>query len=96
MANKEEMCTYSDIHGFLPGDPWRGHLGSQLDKDVDSKMSGKNKRVQCPVCKRKMWAARRVCHDGCCIYYCVPPHKVKGWWKKPKKQSRDNKMRRRR
>lgn len=43
MANKEEMCTYSDIHGFLPGDPWRGHLGSQLDKDVDSKMSGKNK-----------------------------------------------------
>lgn len=52
----------------------------------------KRKRVTCPACKRRMWASFRLCHDGCCVIYSVPPHKVKKWWKKDKKrkETREN------
>jgi hypothetical protein len=86
---KPKMCSYSDLRGYLLGDP---HRTCSPDKSTLDFFTGKNKRVTCPVCGRKMWAARRTCDDGCCEYYCVPPHKVKGWWKKGKKQSRDNRM----
>lgn len=83
-TKKAKMCSYYDLHGILPGHPdmhvsWRG---------VDPRFFEKNKRVKCPVCGRKMWAARRVCSDGDDFAWCVPPHKVKGWWRRPKKQSR--------
>ncbi len=94
MAAKDKMCSYSSITGHLPeGIRWyRNYVGPE----VLSFFNGKNKRVTCPECGRKMWAARRTCHDGCCPLYCVPPHKKKGWWKigKKKKQSRDGSGRR--
>jgi len=87
-----QMCSYSNIQGYLPGHPG---VMCGLDEHTEKFFASKNKRVRCPVCGRSMWAARRTCHDGCCEMYCVPPHKKKGWWKKPKKQSRDLKMKRR-
>lgn len=84
---KNKMCSYSDIHGMH-----RGEACYDLDNDVKS---AKSKRVRCPECGRSIMSAIRTCHDGCCIYHCIPPHKIKGWWKKPKKKSRDTRMRRR-
>ena len=49
----------------------------------------KRKRVICPVCKRRMWASFRFCHDGCCIMYSIPKHKVKKWWTKDKERKKN-------
>lgn len=49
-------------------------------------------RVKCSVCGRHLIASVRTCHDGCCILFSLPPHKVKHWWKRKKpsaKRSRD-------
>jgi hypothetical protein len=91
MASSDQMCSYSNITGYLPqggGSIW----GDLSGADIFHKP---NKRVICPECGRKMWAARRTCHDGCCAMYCVPPHKKKGWWRigKTKKTSRDRRGR---
>jgi hypothetical protein len=77
-----EMCSYSSIGGYHPG-------GNHYGKPPPTKP----KRVKCPQCGRKMWAAIRVCNDGCCVIYCVPPHKIKGWWKKGKKKKTTRKKR---
>ena len=42
----------------------------------------KRPRMKCPQCGRKIIASVRVCDDGCCIIFYIPPHKPKGWWKK--------------
>ena len=41
----------------------------------------KRKRIQCPECGRRVIARVSFCHDGCCIYYSLPRHKPKRWWK---------------
>lgn len=41
-------------------------------------------RLTCPVCKRRVIASVKTCHDGCCLYYSIPSHKPKHWWKKQK------------
>ena len=41
-------------------------------------------RLQCTVCKRRMWASVQTCGEGCCVIFSMPPHKPKGWWKKKK------------
>ena len=70
-----KMCEYSKVYGYQPEDSWI----NVAPKIVASK------RVKCPKCGRKMMSAVRYCPDGCCAYHCIPPHKVKGWWKKKKK-----------
>lgn len=52
------------------------------------------KIIKCSECGRKL--RQRVSHcgcgfdDACYVIYCLPPHKVKGWFKKKnKKQSKD-------
>jgi len=84
---KNKMCSYSDIRGSF-----RDHTWHALKDDV---RDAKSKRVRCPECGRSMMSALRTCHDGCCIFHCVPLHKIKGWWKKPKKKSKDVRMKRR-
>lgn len=46
----------------------------------------KRMRLVCPECGRRVVASVKTCHDGCCIYQYIPPHKPKGWWrhKRPK------------
>lgn len=86
----EKMCHYHNVYGMSRSkcDEWNG-----ADEEAWAEES---KRVRCPACGQSMMSTIRVCHDGCCIYHCIPKHKKKGWWrKKNKKQSRDNKMRRR-
>ena len=55
----------------------------------------KRKRLTCPKCKRKMLRSIEVCHDGCCTYHSLPPHKPKGWWKRKKKPRREKRVKRR-
>lgn len=42
----------------------------------------KRMRLRCPRCGRRVLSSVRVCHDGCCVFHDIPPHKPKGWWKK--------------
>ena len=44
----------------------------------------KRKRLTCPKCGRKVMSSISVCQDGCHVIHSLPPHKPKGWWKKPK------------
>ena len=85
-----KMCHYSNVYGMSRSHQEENWCGTNPDM-----WNEKSKRVRCPACGRSMMSNIRVCHDGCCIYHCIPPHKKKEWWKKGKKQSRDNKMRRR-
>ena len=50
------------------------------------------KRAVCPQCGRRVKLHIGFCHDGCCVVYTMPQHKVKGWYKLNKvkrKNSRD-------
>ena len=42
----------------------------------------KHKRfIRCGTCGRRLQAKRELSHDGDMVFV-VPPHKIKGWWKK--------------
>jgi hypothetical protein len=41
-------------------------------------------RMVCPTCKRRLIASVSTCEDGCCLYFSIPPHKPRSWWKKKK------------
>lgn len=84
MENK--MCSYSNTDNKH----FRGHT---WHPPTDRVLAAKPKRVRCPKCGRSMISALRTCSDGCCIFHCIPPHKIKGWWKKLKK-SKDTRMKR--
>lgn len=48
------------------------------------------KYIKCPECGRRVKLRIGFCHDSCCIYFGLPPHKPKYWWKKKnKKTSKD-------
>jgi len=89
MARPELMCSYSNIGQKTPRPKVWGTT------PTEALFAVKSKRIRCPVCGRSMWSSVMTCHDGCCIFHCIPPHKIKGWWKKPKKKSRDIRMKRR-
>lgn len=80
---KKKMCT-----GRLRLD-WENageHSINWQDAQMGMRPSGvKRKRLKCPKCKRKLMSSVKTCHDGCCVYHSLPPHKPKGWWKKRKK-----------
>lgn len=39
-------------------------------------------KVKCPECKRRVYGQLKYCHDGCCVFIRVPPHKKRMWWKR--------------
>jgi len=75
-----EICPYVG---------WRGEPLNSWGRHRESGVEQKRVRVTCPECGRRMIGWMAVCDDGCCVRYTVPRHKVKGWWKKGKKKSRD-------
>lgn len=42
--------------------------------------------LKCDTCGRKMRASVRVCQDGCCVYFELPAHKPRYWWKRKHKR----------
>lgn len=42
-------------------------------------------RMKCPRCGRRVMSSIKVCEDGCCTTHSIPPHKIKMWWKKSRK-----------
>lgn len=87
-AQFKNRCSYSN----------KGHGGSRLSyygravyDNLNEKFNKKRVRVTCPACKRKMWGWAVISNDAEIHYYAVPPHKIKGWWKKGKKISRGTK-----
>lgn len=42
-------------------------------------------RLTCPLCGRRILSSIRLDHDGIYIIHSLPPHKPKGWWKKSKR-----------
>jgi len=51
-----------------------------------------SRKAKCPQCGQRVRLRITFCHDGCCVYYAMPRHKLRK--QKPKKQSRDNKTKR--
>lgn len=43
------------------------------------------KKVKCPRCGRKLRLRLRECEDWDCWHAFLPPHKMRHWWKKDKK-----------
>lgn len=65
----------------------RGMDRDSLNVDPSDKFKGhQRRRIECPHCKRRVFARIRFCDDGCCKDYQLPVHKPKHWWKKKKKQ----------
>lgn len=83
--NNDKMCPHYDKMGTT------AYRRDQEKTFGHMKPQGKvaPKRVTCPKCGRRIMARVSVDHDGINLIYSIPPHKKKGWWKKPKKQSKD-------
>lgn len=88
---KANMCGYSDLGGISRGSD------SIVFLMTHKVQLAKPKRLRCPACGRRMMSWVRTCHDGCCVFHCIPKHKIKKWWKldHKKKTSKDKHMRRR-
>lgn len=69
-----KMCSYYEDYGYTRNSVWNWHENLE-------EYHRPRKKV-CPVCGRRVQAAIRFCHDGCCTYYTIPKHKRKKWWKK--------------
>lgn len=90
-------CRYCwDRERGYDGHNWRPIRGVRYPKldEWDAKqgvlpLGIKRVRIKCELCGRRMMAAYKVCDDGCCLYYFVPPHKPKGWWRQRRKVTRD-------
>jgi hypothetical protein len=81
-----KMLTSNPIHGSER----LGWIGYDDVSNVYTRSQPGIKRplMQCLECGRRMVASSRTCEDGCCIYYSIPAHKPKGWWKKNKKRKK--------
>ncbi|KKN26949.1 hypothetical protein LCGC14_0869450 [marine sediment metagenome] len=82
---KNKMCSYVGEYKH------HDYAKKSISHDLASSRDTSTKeliRVKCPKCKRRIWGQTKYCHDGCCTLIRVPPHKRKGWWKKPKKKAR--------
>jgi hypothetical protein len=48
------------------------------------------KHVRCPVCGRRIKPRLYDCHYNigapACWHYKIPPHKIKGWWKRKNRE----------
>jgi len=71
-----KMCTYNGT-------------SEMIDEPKDAP-----KFVRCPECGRRLKPRLSDCHwpgpGEPCWHWNIPPHKVKGWWKKHKKISRSH------
>lgn len=83
---KNKICEYSDTDGYDIGNPWVNEPYALLEKNRRNPNGAKPKRVICPKCGRKMMSQVRCDMDGLDRIDCIPPHKIKGWWKKGKKR----------
>ena len=75
--------------------PGAGPQGTQsvrwFHQAVDPKFGDqytRPKTITCPECGRRVTPAVSFCHDGCCMYLCLPVHKRKAWWRKARPRRR--------
>lgn len=55
------------------------------------------RKIECPVCHRRVRQRISFCDDGCCALYFMPQHKRRGWQKpKNRKNSRESRLTKRR
>ena len=76
MATKKQMCDYKD--------KGKGYGLCELKYGfwaTEPQITEKPKKVKCPKCKRRLKSMVKYCHDGCCVFHLIPPHKKKSWWK---------------
>jgi len=52
-----------------------------FDYGTERPIGIKRIKMVCPECKRKIMPSVSTCEDGCCLYFTIPPHKPKKWWK---------------
>ena len=86
MAKKSKMCRNGKPIPVNIKDRLYKHNPNESTFGDITLRNVKRIRVKCSVCKRRMLADIRICHDGCCLTYILPPHKIKYWWKKGKKR----------
>jgi hypothetical protein len=86
------MCSYSSMMGMNAGDPWVWDQEWISEKSPRNPNGGKAVRVTCPECGRRMMSCVRTDSDGTERFDCIPPHKVKKWWKKSKRRLKKDRM----
>lgn len=96
MAKANLMCDYYDERATREGhrramdrvnQNWLFRVTDEADKEA---RRASKKHVRCPKCGRRLKPRISFCHDGCCVYLSIPPHKKKGWWKKRKIGKKEN------
>jgi len=68
-------------------DEWNASMG-ELPTGI------KRVRLTCPSCNRRVMSSIRVDMDGGCLQHYLPPHKPKGWHKKPKRSKIEKRIKR--
>lgn len=82
MATKAELCEYFEK---------RPDQHSNTDRrSYWQEEAPKSKKVECPVCGRRMMGWMFLQAEGEIVKYAIPIHKKKHWWKKPKKKVEKN------
>ena len=61
-------------------------------KMVETKV--KSKRIRCPECGRRIMVGATTNHDEDFVFWRLPPHKVKGWYKPKRKKKVEKPIRR--
>ena len=77
---KARMCEYQSA--------WDGEVQEGAEKYLergifirgDRPIAIKRKRLKCPKCGRRLMSSVWI-HDNDIIHQ-IPPHKIKGWWKR--------------
>lgn len=82
---KEELCR--GILSQFGGSCSVGHNVGWYNRHALSNI--KRIRMKCPDCGRRIMSSITNCHDGCCFWHVLPPHKPKDWWKKGKQRPRN-------
>ena len=70
------------------GNPWLWNTKEPWSDPRHDLTKRINRRVTCPVCKRRLMGCYVIDHDGEVMKLNIPPHKPKRWWKKKKCTSR--------
>lgn len=78
---KNKMCSFTGNYEYVG--PAKVSVSYYEVREMNVRPPDKV-RVKCPECKRRIFGQMKYCDDGCCTFIRVPPHKRKGWWKKPK------------
>ncbi len=83
---RPRMCDCREVRGGAPHGHEAGFVAVFPPYYEVPRLFHPRRKVTCAKCKRRVWGKMDY-HEGD-YWYVLPPHKVKAWWRKSKKEAR--------